>query len=65
MAREIEVTIEGEITDFNIQLFNRQLAIILMKELGVEKCGMLLELIKQRQEEEAREKEKEKENNKE
>ena len=59
MAREIKVKIKGEITDFNIQLFNRQLAISLMKELGVEKCGILLDLIRQQQEEEAREKENE------
>ena len=53
MAREIKVKIIGEITDYNIQLFNRQLAITLMKQLGTEKCGMLLELLKQQKEEES------------
>ena len=51
MAREIKVKIIGEISDYNIQLFNRQLAITLMKQLGPEKCGMLLELLKQQAEE--------------
>ena len=51
MAREIKVKIIGEISDYNIQLFNRQLAITLMKQLGTEKCGMLLELLKQQAEE--------------
>lgn len=49
MAREIKVKIKGEISDYNIELFNRQLAITLMKELGTEKCGILLDLLKQKE----------------
>ena len=48
MAREIKVKIKGEISDYNIELFNRQLAITLMKELGTEKCGILLDLLNQK-----------------
>ena len=49
MAREIKVKINGEISDYNIELFNRQLASTLMKELGTEKCGILLELLNQKE----------------
>lgn len=49
MAREIKVKIKGEISDYNIELFNRQLAITLMKELGTEKCGILLDLLNQKE----------------
>lgn len=42
----IKVTVHGEITDYNIKLYNERLAIILMKELGAEKCEMLLKLLK-------------------
>lgn len=49
MAREIKVKIKGEISQYNIELFNRQLAITLMKQLGPEKCGMLLELLKEKE----------------
>ena len=49
MAREIKVKIKGKISDYNVELFNRQLAITLMKELGTEKCGILLELLNQKE----------------
>ena len=49
MAREIKVKIKGELSDYNIELFNRQLANTLMKELWTEKCGNLLELINQKE----------------
>lgn len=41
----IKVTIHGEISDYNIKLYNERLAIILMKELGPEVCEKLLELL--------------------
>lgn len=45
---KLKIKIKGEISDYNIELFNRQLAITLMKELGTEKCGVLLELLNQK-----------------
>lgn len=42
----IKVIIEGEITDFNINLYNQQLAIALMKQLGPEQCKGLVDLLK-------------------
>lgn len=49
--REIKVVIEGEITDFNIRLYNQQLAIALMKQLGPEQCKGLIELLKENEQE--------------
>lgn len=41
----IKVTIHGQISEYNIKLYNERLAIILMKELGPEACENLLELL--------------------
>ena len=45
MVGGIKVTIYGEISDYNVKLYNERLAIILMKELGPEACEKLLELL--------------------
>lgn len=45
MVGGIKVTIHGEISDYNVKLYNERLAIILMKELGPEQCEKLLELL--------------------
>lgn len=45
MVGGIKVTIHGEISDYNVKLYNERLAIILMKELGAEQCEKLLELL--------------------
>lgn len=41
----IKVTIHGQISEYNIKLYNERLAIILMKELGPGACENLLELL--------------------
>lgn len=46
MVGGIKVIIEGELSDYAKQLYNERLAIILLKELGVETCEKLLELLK-------------------
>lgn len=50
MKKEIKVTIQGEISDYNIQLYNERLAIVLLKELGVDKCKELMELLENNKE---------------
>lgn len=46
MGKEIKVTIQGKISDYNIQLYNERLAIVLLKELGADQCKELVELFK-------------------
>ena len=46
MGKEIKVTIQGKISDYNIQLYNERLAIVLLKELGADQCKELLKMIK-------------------
>lgn len=45
----IKVTIHGQISEYNIKLYNERLAIILMKELGPEACENLLELLQDKE----------------
>lgn len=51
MAREITVTIEGQITDHNKRLYNERLAIALLKQYGEDTCRELLKIIEARSEE--------------
>lgn len=48
VAREIKVTIEGKITDYNKRLYNERLAIALLKEYGEDICKELLKMIDER-----------------
>lgn len=48
MAREITVTIEGQITDYNKKLYNERLAIALLKQCGEDACRALLKIIEAR-----------------
>lgn len=48
MAREITVTIEGQITDYNKRLYNERLAIALLNQYGADSCRELLRLIEAR-----------------
>lgn len=50
MAREITVTIEGQITDYNKRLYNERLAIALLKQYGEDTCRELLRVIDARSE---------------
>lgn len=46
MVDGIKVTINGEISDYNIRLYNERLAMILFDEFGVDACEQLLKLLK-------------------
>lgn len=50
VAREITVTMEGQITDYNKRLYNERLAIALIKEYGEGTCGQLLKILEARSE---------------
>lgn len=45
LTRKIKVTIQGEITDFNKNLYNERLAIALLDEYGRDTCIELVKLL--------------------
>lgn len=49
MSLVLKVSIEGEITDEHIQAYNERLAMILIKELGVEQCRKLSEMLDEKE----------------
>lgn len=46
MAKEIKVSIEGRITEYNLKLFSDRLALQLINKLGTENSRYLLGLLK-------------------
>ncbi len=46
MVDGIKVTVIGEISDYNLKLYNERLAIALLKQYGPEFCRELLKFMK-------------------
>ncbi|MDY3361212.1 MAG: hypothetical protein SOY04_12625 [Clostridium celatum] len=46
---EIKVNIKGEISDYNLRLYNERLAMILLEELGEDNCRKLLKMLEEKE----------------
>ena len=49
MVDGIKVTVIGEISDYNLKLYNERLAIALLKQYGPEFCRELLNLMESKE----------------